>query len=210
MDDELTVLNERLARIEAMFEAQSSLLGQPSSNEAQFSEFVSSLVEDETVETVDQKGDYIGFAAPPTKQPAPFVLTAESLPSDDADLTRKTRRGKSLSDTQLLDFLILSQNLRRKFFEPEVLSEAAWNMLTDLMMAQLRGERVSVSSACLASGAPETTALRYLNIMRDHGLVRRLPDPADKRRVHIEITSKGAKAMSRYLAKARAILQGNQ
>ncbi|MEZ5655102.1 MAG: hypothetical protein R3E04_04340 [Sphingobium sp.] len=41
-----------------------------------------------------------------------------------------------------------------------IFGEAAWDMLLDLFVSRSENKRVSVSSLCIASGVPATTALR--------------------------------------------------
>lgn len=106
----------------------------------------------------------------------------------------------------VLDVLIILQGLRSKYIHYELLFDPVWNMLLDLSMAKLRGVRVSVSSACLASGVPETTALRYLTIMQDRGLVERYPDPRDKRRTFVQVSREGEGLVLEYVEKARSLI----
>ena len=58
---------------------------------------------------------------------------------------------------------------------------------------------VSVSSACLATCVPATTALRWLDVIDKLGLVARCPSAEDRRRCDVELTSLGFQAMRRYL-----------
>lgn len=59
--------------------------------------------------------------------------------------------------------------------------EPARNILLDLALCRLEERRVSVTSACIASGAPWTTALRYIDQLVASGLVHREPHPDDAR-----------------------------
>lgn len=110
------------------------------------------------------------------------------------------------SDAELLDLLLILQGLRSKFIDHELLYDPVWNMAIDLMLAKLRGERVSVSSACLASGVPETTALRYLAIMQERNLVERYPDPHDKRRTFVQISKQGEEVVTACLDRVRCLI----
>src|SRR5688500_844664 len=53
----------------------------------------------------------------------------------------------------------------------ELFGEPAWDMLLDLFIAAHENRGVSVTSACLASSVPETTALRWLQLLENKGLV---------------------------------------
>lgn len=91
------------------------------------------------------------------------------------------------------------RSLRDKFFAPGLFADPCWDILLDVMVHQLAGRTVSTSSVCLAAGVPMTTAMRRLQDLEETGLVRRVPDPEDGRRVLVEITEAAAGRMSRYL-----------
>jgi DNA-binding MarR family transcriptional regulator len=74
---------------------------------------------------------------------------------------------------------------------PRLFSDPAWDILLDILANEGRLNRVAVSSACIASCVPATTALRWLSTLEDHGLIERQPDPADARRTFISLTRKG-------------------
>lgn len=78
------------------------------------------------------------------------------------------------------------QALRRTEAFGELLNNPAWNMLLDL--AANDGFGVPVSSLCIASGGPATTALRHIGWLEAQGLVRREADPDDGRRSLIHLT----------------------
>ncbi|NUB15236.1 winged helix DNA-binding protein, partial [Azospirillum brasilense] len=88
---------------------------------------------------------------------------------------------------------------REKFFPKGLFEDPCWDMLLDLMINHLQGRRISVSSLCIASGVAQTTALRRITDLHDRGLVRRIADDKDGRRVFIELTEEGVAAMERYV-----------
>ncbi len=73
-------------------------------------------------------------------------------------------------------------------------------MLLDLTAARVEHRRVSVTSLCIASGVPATTALRWIAQMVECGLFERVEDDADKRRAFVALTDRAAEAMARYFA----------
>jgi DNA-binding MarR family transcriptional regulator len=73
-------------------------------------------------------------------------------------------------------------------------------MLLDLTAARVEHTRVSVTSLCIASGVPPTTALRWITQLTEAGLVERIEDDTDRRRAFIALTDKAADAMARYFA----------
>jgi hypothetical protein len=99
--------------------------------------------------------------------------------------------------------ILRRRRLRSRFFDSSLFADPAWDMLLDLMAARLEEEEVSVTSLCIASAVPSTTALRWIRNMIDLGLFHRRADPADGRRIYISLTGPAARAMSGYLAAAR-------
>lgn len=85
--------------------------------------------------------------------------------------------------------------LRKQFFDPGMFGEPGWDMLLDLYEAELNQVRMMVSSVCVGSGVPATTALRWLKVMERRGLIARQSDPRDARRVFISLTPQARGAM---------------
>jgi DNA-binding response OmpR family regulator len=70
--------------------------------------------------------------------------------------------------------------------------DATWSMLTELLRARLIRRRISVTSLCLASKSPVTTALRRIERLLETGFITYSLDPKDRRRKYIELTEDGA------------------
>lgn len=75
----------------------------------------------------------------------------------------------------------------------------AWDILLDLFIHMVDNKDVSVSSASIAASCPATTALRWLNILQDQGLIVRINDPKDHRRTFVQLSPRGHKAMVEVL-----------
>lgn len=105
-----------------------------------------------------------------------------------------------LPDPRLVRRIIHQRQLRARFFDGGLFADPAWDMLLDLAAARAEHKRVSVTSLCIASGVPPTTALRWIAQMKEFGLFERVQDEADKRRAFIALTDKAADAMARYFA----------
>ena len=73
-------------------------------------------------------------------------------------------------------------------------------MLLDLAAARAEHKRVSVTSVCIASGVPPTTALRWIGQLTEAGLLQRIEDDTDRRRAFITLTDRAADAMARFFA----------
>jgi DNA-binding MarR family transcriptional regulator len=107
-----------------------------------------------------------------------------------------------LPDPRLLRRVISQRQLRAQVFPADLFSDPAWDILLDLTAAHAEHKRVSVTSLCIASGVPSTTALRWIRILTEAGLLVRLEDTADRRRAFIALSDRGARLMARYFALA--------
>lgn len=103
-----------------------------------------------------------------------------------------------LPDPRRVRAAIRKRQLRMRFFEPSLFADPAWDILLDLTAARAEGRRVSVTSLCIASGVPPTTALRWIGQMVDQGLLQREEDRIDRRRAFIALSDTGVEAMARY------------
>jgi len=61
-------------------------------------------------------------------------------------------------------------------------------MLIDLLIAERKRRRVSISSLCIASGVPPTPALRWIRVLEDDALVKKCDHPSDRRVAWVELT----------------------
>ncbi|MET3723462.1 MarR family transcriptional regulator [Sphingomonas trueperi] len=76
-------------------------------------------------------------------------------------------------------------------------------MLIDLFLARERGRSISVSSLCIASNVPQTTALRWIGTLEAEGLIYRTNDPEDRRRAYLALTMTGADQVADCIARWR-------
>ncbi|MEM6857222.1 MAG: MarR family transcriptional regulator [Pseudomonadota bacterium] len=104
----------------------------------------------------------------------------------------------ALPDPKLVRQMIAARQARARFFDAELFSDPAWDMLLDLTAAHAEQARVSVTSLCIAAGVPATTALRWLKQMVDSGIFERVADASDRRRAFIELSDASVDAMARY------------
>lgn len=117
-----------------------------------------------------------------------------------AALLRKPR--PPLPDARLVRQMIARRQARARYFDGELFADPAWDILLDLTAARVERKRVSVTSLCIASGVPPTTALRWIAQMTESGLLERVEDETDRRRAFIQLSDKAADGMARYFAEA--------
>ena len=117
----------------------------------------------------------------PVLEPAP----AGDAPPISADVVRN---------------VIRARRLRSRYFPEDLFADPAWDMLLDLLQAEIAQLRVPVSSLCIAAAVPATTALRWLKTMVAKGIFIRRADPHDGRRVFVELAPETSHALRRHFA----------
>jgi DNA-binding MarR family transcriptional regulator len=93
---------------------------------------------------------------------------------------------------------LLARQQRGRFFNSNLFADPAWDMLLELYAAALTERRLTVSRLAERSGAPLTTALRWIATLEKEGLIDRVNDRFDRRRMFLALTEKGRGAMSAY------------
>lgn len=103
------------------------------------------------------------------------------------------------------ELLVLARSMyrfrrhREAEFGPNLFSDPAWDILLDLFIAGEEGKKVSVSSACIGSCSPATTALRHLGTLVEKQLVIRKANEGDSRFVWVELTPAGYEKVANLL-----------
>lgn len=94
--------------------------------------------------------------------------------------------------------LLEARRKRDTIFGDDLFEDPSWHMLLDLHESTLRGTQVSVTDLCVAAGTSATTALRRLNELESRGLVERVHDSQDRRRIFVRQTRQGADQMHNF------------
>lgn len=95
--------------------------------------------------------------------------------------------------------LLATRRARRKFFPPDLFHEPAWEMLVALFIVYETEHSMNVKQLVGCSDAPATTSQRWIDHLHKSGLINRVTDTEDRRRIDISLSEKGYEAMSRYL-----------
>jgi DNA-binding MarR family transcriptional regulator len=95
---------------------------------------------------------------------------------------------------------ITVRSRRNHLLPPNLFSDPAWDILLYLYQQRRRYANVSIKSLCLSSRSPPTTALRYITALENHDLIRRMPDPDDRRRYFVSLTLKAISALDQIFA----------
>jgi hypothetical protein len=141
-------------------------------------------------------------ANPPAAQPGGTAFNDAPLRfrtgPTSADLGGGTDAAQTAPSANDLRNMIRVRRMRDQFFAGDLFADPAWDMLLDLLAARMERVQVAVSSLCIASAVPPTTALRWIKRMCDDGLFERVADPDDGRRIFIRLSDTAADAMARY------------
>jgi hypothetical protein len=139
-----------------------------------------------------------GEAWPPAQSAAALrPMDYHAMPVPVEDDRRIAMEPPPVTAVQLRE-VIRARRLREQYLPGDLFADPAWDMMLDLMAARLAGERVSVSSLCIAASVPPTTALRWIRQLTDRGLLTRDADPNDGRRIFIDLSDETADALIRW------------
>lgn len=149
----------------------------------------------------------VGLLEPRLKsRPAGSGDSAFAFEPENADLQNERSEDSGdeprlpLLDAGMLRKIIGRRQLRPLFFDTKLFTDPAWDMLLDLAVARAEKKRVSITSLCIASGVPPTTALRWIRLMLEDGLVEREDDPNDRRRSFVFLSQRAYDAVARFFA----------
>lgn len=77
--------------------------------------------------------------------------------------------------------------------------DPAWDMMLDLYVQDGSSAGTMVSALCIASGVPQTTALRYIYRLEQLGLVQTTDHPTDQRRTMVSLTDDARPRIERLI-----------
>ncbi len=138
------------------------------------------------------------------------IANEVSLAAKTAPKAAEARNGHGPTDRDTADPSVMlkkaeeaysDRRRRERLFDEhsDLLGDHAFDMMLYLLIGHLRRSAISVSNACYASGAPQTTGLRYVAKLEERSLVVRSDDPFDKRRQLLSLTEAGQALMKRCL-----------
>lgn len=107
---------------------------------------------------------------------------------------------------KLAIWMYRARRARERNLPADLLGEPAWDILLDLFIAKSRGQRVSVTSVCIASQVPATTGLRWIGLLQAEGLILRDDDSTDRRRAFLRLSAAGEEAVAKCLIEASKAL----
>lgn len=105
---------------------------------------------------------------------------------------------------------IRGRELRSKYLPKGFFGEPAWQILLELFVGYAENPEshaVPVTDLCIASGEAQTTALRWIAILEDHGFLVRSSDIEDRRRRLVLLSEEGRAIVESYF-KGRIFFEG--
>ena len=96
----------------------------------------------------------------------PRKIPEQSLTAVAENLYRFRRRRDALMTAQ---------------FGTDIFADPAWDIILDLYIHNSKHQDVCVTSACAAAMVPITTALRYITVLSDRGMIERSKNQKDGR-----------------------------
>jgi hypothetical protein len=90
-------------------------------------------------------------------------------------------------------------------FNEHMFADPAFDMLLELFADHEEGRKTSIKSCSLAARTPPTTALRWIAMLEQEGLITRHIDTEDARRTLLRLTSSAHERLLAYLGEISSI-----
>jgi hypothetical protein len=100
---------------------------------------------------------------------------------------------------RVAQLLVEQRRLRSRHLPGELFHEPAWDMLLALFIGQHERRTMNVKTLVSYSDAPATTSQRWIDHLHKLGLIDRITDMVDRRRVEIQLSEAGEDALRQYL-----------
>ncbi|GAA0467023.1 hypothetical protein GCM10009096_04680 [Parasphingorhabdus litoris] len=143
-------------------------------------------------EVAEQIENLDGMIARPGDAPTSDAF----LNNSDVDDVELINRAKTLLEWSR--FKAQTLNLGSGLF-----SDSCWDMCLDIYICDLKDEKITISSIAHSSGIPMTTAMRYINVMTEEGLLEKSSNPSDNRMVFISTSDDCKEKISTILRNLR-------
>jgi DNA-binding transcriptional ArsR family regulator len=122
----------------------------------------------------------------------------------------RTRKGSRAPTVAMARKFYQMRRRRAAYFDPMLFAEPAWDMLLDLYIAEREGRAVAVLSACIGAAAPQTTALRWMRVLEEQGLIRKETEAKDARRIYVRLTEAAIGRMRSLLRESQMIVESDR
>ena len=141
---------------------------------------------------IDQIHDLLAKGGEEPEMPAPLALGTG---------------GASLRLVDQLSLSIQVRRLRKSHFGPAHITDATWDMMLDLLLANANGRVLSASDLATGASVPLSSGLRMIAGLEAAGLVKRSTDERDRRRTIVRLTDAGTEKMASYFEQFGAAIR---
>jgi hypothetical protein len=93
-----------------------------------------------------------------------------------------------------------ARRVRDEVFGRNMFLNPGWNILLELFIAAEEGRNVTIKSACVAAGVPQSTALRHIAHLIDVRLAIRAQHPSDARSAYLKLSDGGRARMVTFIS----------
>lgn len=107
------------------------------------------------------------------------VHGAEDLSAEDAPLVELARG------------ILASRRKLASRFDPALFANPGLDIMLFLFATGVHGATVTTNSCCAAAGVPRTTALRWIKLLQERGMVAGSDDASDRRVTMLALTPQG-------------------
>ena len=89
-------------------------------------------------------------------------------------------------------------------FGTDIFADPAWDIILDLYIHNSNNKDVCVTSACAAAMVPITTALRYITVLSDRGMIERSKNQKDGRSYLLRLSPEAIQIVEELLTDVAA------
>lgn len=125
-----------------------------------------------------------------------------------AELLTRPDTLASFSDIEIYKLERELRSVRGRMFPKGYFADVAWDVMVDLFVAGNERRKLSIADLVVRNKVPLSTLLRYLAVMEEDGLIYRIPDHHDKRRVFIKLTPAAEEKLKHTAGVAKSSLNG--
>ncbi len=124
-------------------------------------------------------------------------LANSSVKDAAPDLEDPNSNSDEISEEEV-NWAIRAWRDRSLYLPSELLSDPAWGMLLNLLNAQIRQERWTMSRLSKAAAVSTAASIRWVTALEVGELALRTPNPHDSKNDFVELTPKACMALRRY------------
>ena len=145
--------------------------------------------------------DHLRTASEAIADPGDQLRRTLSEPEEEAPAVEPLPPAELLAEARRLS---AARRFRDRIFGRDLFANPAWNILVELFIAAEEGRNVTIKSACVAAGVPQSTALRHIAHLIEVRLTARAQHPSDARSAYLKLTDRGRSKMVAFISLSAA------